>query len=310
MRADRLIRVLFTLQSREVVTAADLAADLEVSVATARRDLEALAMAGVPVYPRRGRDGGWRLVGGARTNLTGLTEPETTALFALLGQASGGAAEATSAVRKLLAAVPPTFRGGAERVLAASLDGLGSWGDAPRVTPPELPMLQQAIAQQKAVVIAYRGREPIAVTPLGVATRGAHWYLLADRGDEHPRMYRVDRMRTVTVQDEHAAPPAGFDVRVAWSEAVAGVEALRGSTSAEVLALAHAAPALLDVFGAQATMLGADDDGRIRIEVRAQSVPALAEQLAGWTSAIEVLGPSPVRQALADFGARLVATYG
>ncbi|PZA19223.1 helix-turn-helix transcriptional regulator, partial [Modestobacter versicolor] len=98
MRADRLVAVLLLMQTRGRVTAAELAAELEVSVATARRDLEALSAAGVPVYPQAGRGGGWSLVGGARTDLTGLTEPEAQALFALLGTAAGAAPEARTAL--------------------------------------------------------------------------------------------------------------------------------------------------------------------------------------------------------------------
>ena len=79
MRADRLVATLLLMQTRGRVTAAEVAAELEVSVATARRDLDALSAAGVPVYPQPGRGGGWSLVGGARTDLTGLTSTEARA---------------------------------------------------------------------------------------------------------------------------------------------------------------------------------------------------------------------------------------
>ena len=85
MRADRLVATLLLMQARGRVTAAEVAAELEVSVATARRDLEALSTAGIPVYPQPGRGGGWSLVGGARTDLTGLTSSEAQALFLLVG---------------------------------------------------------------------------------------------------------------------------------------------------------------------------------------------------------------------------------
>src|SRR5829696_399927 len=91
MRADRLVATLLLMQSRGRVTAAEMAADLGMSVATARRDLEALSAAGVPVYPQRGRGGGWQLVGGARTDLSGLTATEAQALFLLAGPAASSA---------------------------------------------------------------------------------------------------------------------------------------------------------------------------------------------------------------------------
>ncbi len=87
MRADRLVAALLLMQARGRVTAAELAAELEVSVATARRDLEALSTAGIPVYPQPGRGGGWSLIGGARTDLSGLSAAEAQALFLLAGPA-------------------------------------------------------------------------------------------------------------------------------------------------------------------------------------------------------------------------------
>ena len=106
MRADRLVATVLLMQSRGRVTAAELAAELGVSVATARRDLEALSGAGVPVYPQQGRGGGWQLVGGARTDLSGLTAAEAQALFLLAGPAASIAPEVKSALRKLVRALP------------------------------------------------------------------------------------------------------------------------------------------------------------------------------------------------------------
>ncbi|WP_166982857.1 helix-turn-helix transcriptional regulator [Paramicrobacterium fandaimingii] len=308
MRADRLIRVLFVLQSRESVTAAQLAAELETSVATARRDLEALSMSGVPVYPQPGRGGGWRLLGGARTNLTGLTEPESTALFALLGGARGAATEAASAVQKLLAALPAPFRHSAERAIGSTLADGAAWGDAPRSAPRELHTLQQAISHGRAIQLSYRTHSGIAVTPLGVAARGGHWYLLADPGDG-PRMYRVDRIRGVSILDKEASPPSDFDLSSAWADAVAEVESLRGSTAAEVIVEKYAVSAFVSRFGRQASIQDAVGDGRMRIEARAQSAEALAEQLAGWSAAIDVVGPPEVHSALAELGRKLVERY-
>ena len=88
------------------MTAAELADELEVSVATARRDLEALSAAGIPVYPQPGRGGGWSLVGGARTDLSGLTATEAQALFLLVGPAAAVPGEAKAALRKLVRALP------------------------------------------------------------------------------------------------------------------------------------------------------------------------------------------------------------
>src|SRR5262249_54559067 len=111
MRADRLVAALLVLQARGRVTAAELAAELEVSERTARRDLEALGMAGLPVYSMPGRNGGWSLVGGARTDLSGLTASEARALFLLAGPSSHATPNVKAALRKLVRALPETMRG-------------------------------------------------------------------------------------------------------------------------------------------------------------------------------------------------------
>src|SRR5215467_864025 len=111
MRADRLVAALLMLQAKGRVTAEALAEELEVSVRTARRDLEALARAGLPVYAQPGRGGGWSLLGGARTDLSGLTAGETRALFLLAGPGGSLAPQARGALRKLVRALPETFRG-------------------------------------------------------------------------------------------------------------------------------------------------------------------------------------------------------
>ena len=113
---------LLVMQARGRVTAAELAAELEVSVATARRDLEALSAAGIPVYPQAGRGGGWSLVGGARTDLSGFTAPEAQALFLLAGPAASVAPEVKSALRKLVRALPDTFRADAQAAAEAVVD--------------------------------------------------------------------------------------------------------------------------------------------------------------------------------------------
>src|SRR5215467_5041694 len=100
MRADRLVAVLLLLQARGRVTAAEVAAELEISERTARRDLEALGMAGVPVYSRQGRGGGWQLIGGARTDLTGLTAAEARALFLVAGPSASATPDVRAALRK------------------------------------------------------------------------------------------------------------------------------------------------------------------------------------------------------------------
>src|SRR3954451_8824350 len=116
MRADRLVAPLLLLQTRKRLTAAEVAAELEVSERTARRDLEALSAAGIPVYALPGRGGGWELVGGGRTGLSGLTADEARTLFTVAGPAAAATPELKSALRKLVRALPEPFRESAQTV--------------------------------------------------------------------------------------------------------------------------------------------------------------------------------------------------
>ncbi|MBF6146824.1 helix-turn-helix transcriptional regulator [Nocardia nova] len=309
MRADRLIATLLLMQARGRVTAAELAGELEVSVATARRDLEALSSAGVPVYPQPGRGGGWALIGGARTDLSGMTADEARGLFLLLGPAASGSPATRSALRKLLRALPETFR---EQALAASaatlIDPVG-WGRRPRSEPAEVELLQQAVARRRTVRFRYgpAGRER-AVDPWGVVDKDAVWYLIAgtDRGR---RTYRVDRMSEVTVEVGVADVPADFDLAQAWSEIVEQMEHRRGEVSAIVHADPEIVPVLRDRLGRHCAEDGPVDGGRVRLRISAHLPRAIAEQLAGFGGRLEVVAPESIRRELAALAAELTAIY-
>src|SRR4051794_38668795 len=136
MRADRLVATLLLLQTRKRVTAAEVAAELEVSERTARRDLEALSAAGIPVYALPGRGGGWELVGGARTDLSGLTADEARTLFMVAGPAAAATPEIKAALRKLVRALPEPFRESAQAAASSVVIDAGGWGRTRTVKPP------------------------------------------------------------------------------------------------------------------------------------------------------------------------------
>jgi predicted DNA-binding transcriptional regulator YafY len=162
VRADRLISELLLMQARGRVTARELADELGISVATARRDLLDLSVAGVPVYAQPGRGGGWALVGGARTDLSGLSAPEARALFTLLGPTAAASGEAKTALRKLVRALPATFRGDAEAAADATVIDPARWGEQPRPRPDLVAQLQAAVVARRCVRLTYTNNARLA----------------------------------------------------------------------------------------------------------------------------------------------------
>ncbi|GAA1807091.1 YafY family protein [Agromyces neolithicus] len=311
MRADRLVATLLLMQARGRVTARQLADELEISVATARRDLEALSAAGVPVYPQPGRGGGWSLLGDGRTDLSGFTASEARALFLLLGPRAGESAAAASALRKVMRALPPTFRADAEAAADAVVVESGGWG-APASTPAAVHPLQLAVVERRLVGFSYAawGREPVdrIVRPLGLVDKGGRWYLVADT-DGGVRSYRVDRMTDIEGRDERFEPPAGFDLDAAWSSLSAEIEQTRVRTTATVLVDPEVEAEFLGWVG-QAESKGTSVDGRTIVRVAGQTDEVLARRLAAWGAHAEVIEPPALRQLLAGFGAALTARYG
>ncbi|MBA0050237.1 WYL domain-containing protein [Streptomyces sp. AJS327] len=223
MRASRLIHMVLLLQARRTMTAAELAAELEVSERTVARDALALCAAGVPVYSDRGRLGGYRLVDGYRTRLTGIERNEAEALF-LSGVPSAlrdlGLADAGSAARlKVSAALSPGLGDAPESAAQRfHLDAPG-W-DREQEAPALLPELAEAVWSDRRVTVRYRrrsGDRPARevereLEPYGLVLKAGVWYLAArTRGDW--RVYRVDRFTSVTPwttgTGPEAPPPAG-----------------------------------------------------------------------------------------------------
>ena len=232
MRADRLVALLLLLQQRDRVTAAEVARELEVSERTARRDLDALAMAGVPVYSIQGRGGGWRLVGGARTDLSGLTASEVRALFLVAGPASAATPTVKAALRKLVRAVPEPFRVQADAAAASLFVDPQRWGSSPiEQRPPRfLDELQDAVIRGVQVRLGYVDREGSeserTVHPLGVVAKGPAWYLVAGT-DAGRRTFRVDRVSSVEPTDDVVHRPEGFDLAESWREIADEIDRIR-----------------------------------------------------------------------------------
>lgn len=222
MRADRLISIVLLLQANGRMTAETLASRLEVSQRTILRDMDALSTAGVPVVAERGTGGGWRLIDGYETKLTGLTPAEIRSLFlarppALLAEL--GLKEAADAAwLKLRAALPVGVREQAEFVHQRLLVDSRGWRDSAEPLT-SLPVILEALWSGRRIKFLYEKSDGESsereVDPLGVVARANRWYLVATRGDEQ-RTYRVSRIRNAEILAERGNRPKDFDLAAYW----------------------------------------------------------------------------------------------
>jgi predicted DNA-binding transcriptional regulator YafY len=313
MRADRLVAVLLLLQARGRVTAAEVAEELEVSERTARRDLEGLAMAGIPVYSQAGRGGGWSLVGGARTDLSGLTAAEARTLFLVAGPSASATPEVKAALRKLVRALPEPFRAEAEAAASAVVLDPTTWDRSPVAPPPHLEVLQRAVVEGRQARIRYAGRDrpesERVVHPLGLVAKASVWYLVAGT-DAGLRTFRVGRVRSVEVLDEPVERPDGFDLAETWRSIVDSIDERRAGYRVSALVDAEAVGWLRSALGTRLSTGEVAGDGRLRVEIRSWSAHSVAFELAPFGSRVEVTDPAEVRVSLADLGAELARLYG
>ena len=316
MRADRLVAILLLLQARGQVTAAEVAEELEISERTARRDLEALGVAGLPIYSQQGRNGGWRLAGGGRTDLSGLTAGEARALFLIAGPASPPATpQVKAALRKLVRALPEPLRSGAEAASAAMVVDPRGWDDRShaRPAPPFLDAAQRAVVEAEQVTLGYvaRNREPSTrvVHPLGLAAKGSTWYLVADT-DAGLRTFRVDRISSMEPTGAPVVRPEGFELAQAWQLITDEIEQKRTPLRARALARPDVVPMCRWTLGNRVRIGPAGPDGRVEVELRGYHVESLAAELAGFGGALEVVDPPELRDRLAQLGAELSSAYG
>ncbi|WP_020386065.1 helix-turn-helix transcriptional regulator [Kribbella catacumbae] len=312
MRADRLVATLLLMQARGRVTAAQLAEELEISVATARRDLEALSTAGIPVYPQPGRNGGWSLLGGARTDLSGLNATEAQALFLLVGPAASVAPEAKAALRKLVRALPDTFRANAEAAAEAVVIDPARWGEHVKERPEMVRRLQDAVVSRLKVRLRYAGRgraeSERLIDPLGLIDKDDIWYLIAGT-EKGQRTFRVERITEAEVTDQPAERPADFDLSEEWSRVVEEMEQQRSLMAATLLIDERFVWVMRGRHGRHLEVVGPVDDGRIKLRLTAPTPLMIAQHLAGWGATIEVLEPPSVQAELARLGSELANRY-
>ncbi|MFD4035539.1 helix-turn-helix transcriptional regulator [Streptomyces sp. NPDC058637] len=321
MRAARLIKMVLLLQSRPAMTAAELARELEVSERTVTRDAQALSEAGVPVYADRGRVGGYRLVGGYRTRLTGLARHEAEALF-LSGLPSAlremGLDDAASAARlKVSAALLPSLRDASRTAAQRFHLDAPAWFHEP-AAPELLPAVAEAVWGDRPVLVRYlRGgtREvERELLPYGLVLKAGVWYLCARAGEDF-RVYRIDRFTAVTVSQDRFARDEDFDLPRFWEERAA--QFARSILRTEVTVRLSGAgvrrlPYLVDRAAAEealAVAAGPDEDGLRTVVLAVESEEVAYGQLLALGPELEVLAPATLRERFIDAAERLRDLY-
>lgn len=306
--------ILLLLQTRGRMTAAQLAEELEVSVRTVYRDVEALGAAGVPLYGDAGHAGGYRLLDGYRTRLTGLTADEAEALF--LAGVPGPAAQLglgpvlAAAQLKVRAALPSELRVHADRISGRfHLDAPGWYTDAGADEVPYLSAVADAVWNNRILNVVYRRwREPTDVErrlePYGLVLKAGRWYVVAGPG---PRTFRVDQILELTPSDEVFTRPDDFDLAAHWTAYQRGFHERLYKDRAE--AVVRLAPGVT-LARAVRRDEPAGVDGWTVARVPIESVEHAHADFLRLGADIEVLQPPELRERIARTVTELAALYG
>jgi predicted DNA-binding transcriptional regulator YafY len=319
VRASRLVNLLLLLQARGGLTAEQLARELEVSVRTVHRDVEALSASGVPIYAERGPAGGIRLVDGYRTRLTGMTADEAEALF--LSGLQGPAAElglgtvVAAAQLKVKAALPAELRSRASRLIERFHLDAGAWfaGSEP---VPHLATVADAVWAGRRLEIQYR-RDDGSVTrrlePLGIVLKAGIWYVVA-RTDEQLRTYRVSRIRAAIALEETFERPPGFDLGAWWADASAAFEREIPRIELTVRVKTESLWKLVEAVGGRVVREGErvgepDAEGRQLYRLTVEWPDEATGRFVAAAPDVEVLEPARLRDEMFAAASAAIGTY-
>jgi predicted DNA-binding transcriptional regulator YafY len=319
VRASRLVNLLLLLQTRGQQTAEELARELEVSLRTVYRDIDALGEAGIPIYGERGPHGGIRLVEGYRTRLTGLTSQEAEALFlaALPGPAAdlGLASVAAAARLKVLAALPNELSSRATRISERFHLDAPQWfqqGDE----VPHLQTLARAVWEDRVLEMVYdRGDQKVErrVEPLGLVLKAGTWYLVARSGDQH-RTYRVSRVVEATVTLEAFERPADFELADFWAESIAAYERDLPRVEIRLKVAEDRLDQVQEVIGRKATKRALEsavrEDGTLVLPLTYEWLDEAAGPILRMAAFAEVLEPAELRGLVLETAQGILRQHG
>jgi predicted DNA-binding transcriptional regulator YafY len=308
------------LETRGRMSARALAKLLEISVRTLHRDVDQLAAAGVPIFAERGRAGGFRLLEGWKTTLTGLTPGEAQAVFmsGLIGPAAelGLSDHVESARLKLLASLPSAWRDDAQRITSRfHLDPIAWYRQSDPV--PHLATVADAVWSGRDLALRYaswKGTAERVVSPLGLVLKAGVWYLVAAI-DGRPRTYRIASIQTASGLERAVKRPPDFQLAAYWDDSLRRLESGLYTGKATLLATPAGLKALRNLSRAVANAVGNTpgvprSDGRTEVTIPIEAIENTTAQLLGLSPEIEVLQPIALKRALLDRIGKISRLYG
>jgi predicted DNA-binding transcriptional regulator YafY len=309
------------LETRGRMSARALAGLLEISVRTLHRDVDQLAAAGVPIFAERGRAGGFRLLEGWKTTLTGLTPGEAQAVFmsGLAGPAAelGLGGDVESARLKLLSSLPSAWRDDAQRITSRfHLDPIAWYRQSDPV--PHLATVADAVWSGRELALRYeswKGTAERVVSPLGLVLKAGAWYLVAAI-DGQPRTYRIASIQTASSLERAVKRPANFQLAAYWENSTRRLESDLHTGQATLLATPAGLKALCGLSRAVADAIVKTPaapprgDGRTKVTIPIETVENTTAQLLGLSPQIEVLQPAALRRALLERLRKIGGLYG
>ncbi len=320
MRADRLISIILLLQIHKKRTAQNLAVELEVSERTIYRDIDALCIAGVPIYSDSGHGGGYALLDDYHTNLTGLTKEELRALF-LLGSLAplsdlGLSSALQAALLKIAASLPDSNRS-EDMQIQHYFYFDSTWDQQSDSQVPLLRVVQEAVLQNRKLVIVYQTPYSLKVekiiSPIGLVAKAGNWYLVYVRGETY-HVHNISKLVDARSTNERFDPPINFDLENFWGLWCAERESYLSNFNVSVKVAPSFVPFLSMYFGHQIKKKidqagQPDEEGWIRLELSFESFEAARDRLLSLGGGIEVLAPTALRLSILDYAEQIIRLY-
>lgn len=318
MRADRLLSLMMLLQSRKHMTAEALAGELEVSKRTIYRDIDALSVAGVPVYANGGPGGGYALLDSYRTTLTGLNTNEIQALFMLTIPSPildlGVSQHIKAAILKLTTSFTNDHKEDANRLRQRLHLDAASWFQTDEPVPL-LKTIQAAAWQDSQLLISYRRHGTLnerTISPYGLVAKASIWYLVAAT-DQGMRVYRVSRIEAAQITQTQFTRPLAFNLAEFWMDWVTSYKASLPSYPVTLRIGPDLAQVLPYMLGNHVRALieqaQPDSDGWRIINYTFERIEEAQTYVLGMGTSVDVITPEELRVNVLKIAADVVAHY-